>query len=238
MMAIAGLEQRKITVQARRGKLAALSRASDEFPPEHRAAEKERDDPRRDDVDFPRRGNSFNAAKVNTPLTDYQYDLPRELIAQRPLVNREHARMMVLRRTEETLEHSRFLDLPRFLCPGDLLVLNDSRVLPARHFSDDGALEFLFLQRLDANHWRALVKPARNFPPGARRSIKGVSVEAGEVLTDGAREVIAETDADFQRGGAMPLPPYITRPSDLDDVTRYQTVFAARDGSVAAPTAG
>lgn len=175
---------------------------------------------------------------MSTRLQDYDYALPRELIAQRPLPGRGQARMMILRRVGQTIEHGRFLDLPQLLSPGDIVVLNDSRVLPARHFSDDEKFEFLFLRKLSANRWQALVRPAKKFARGACTRIKGMQVEAGDALADGTREIIAKTEADFQRTGAMPLPPYIARRSDEDDVARYQTVFAACDGSIAAPTAG
>jgi S-adenosylmethionine:tRNA ribosyltransferase-isomerase len=189
---------------------------------------------------------------VSTCLNDYDYDLPRELIAQHPLPRREDSRMMVLHRDEQKIEHARFVDLKKFLRAGDLLVLNDSRVLSARHFSDDGKLEFLFLEKVAARRWKALVKPGRRFGRNAVASIQGVQVEAGESFVDGSREVILAEDLDLLRGGAMPLPPYIKRSavtstslsagSDRryreEDEARYQTVFAKHDGSLAAPTAG
>ena len=91
---------------------------------------------------------------MSARLSDYDYDLPRELIAQRPLERRADSRMMVLRRVGQTIEHRQFRELETFLQPGDLLVLNDTRVLPARRFSDDGAIEFLFFERLGAKHCR------------------------------------------------------------------------------------
>jgi S-adenosylmethionine:tRNA ribosyltransferase-isomerase len=175
---------------------------------------------------------------MSTRLADYNYELPLELIAQRPLPRREDSRMLVLRRDRQTIEHARFIDLKKFLQDGDLLVLNDSRVLPARHFSDDGRIEFLFLQKLTPRRWKVLVKPGRRFRTGVTVWIKGVRAEAGKNFADGSREIVLSDEVDFQRGGLMPLPPYITRPNDLEDETRYQTVFAQSDGSLAAPTAG
>src|SRR5438067_12982920 len=181
---------------------------------------------------------------MSTHLADYDYILPRALIAQCPLPRREDSRMMVLHRDEQTIEHARFVDLKRFLRDGDLLVLNDSRVLPARHFSDDGKLEFLFLEQIAAHRWKALVKPGRRFGRNAVASIEGVQVKTGEIFADGSREVILAEDVDVQRGGAMPLPPYIKRSAVVDrryreeDDARYQTVFAKHEGSLAAPTAG
>jgi len=191
---------------------------------------------------------------VSTRLSDYDYELPRELIAQHPLPRREDSRMMLLNREEQKIEHARFVDLKNFLRDGDLLVLNDSRVLPARHFSDDRKLEFLFLEKIAARRWKALVKPGRGFGRNAVASIQGVQAEAGVIFADGSREVILAEDVDLQRGGAMPLPPYIKRSAVFrlcgttarqvdrryteEDAVRYQTVFAKYDGSLAAPTAG
>src|SRR2546423_481365 len=123
-------------------------------------------------------------------LRDYDYELPRELIAQRPLPQREQSRMIVLFRDSQTIEHAAFIDLPEFVRPGDLLVLNNSRVLPARHFSDDGELEFLFLRRISPWRWKALIKPSRRFRAGAVTSIKGIRALAGDVDKEGAREIV------------------------------------------------
>src|SRR6266513_718236 len=98
---------------------------------------------------------------MSTKLSDYAYDLPRELIAQRPLERRADSRMMMLDRAAQTIEHRQFRELKTFLRLGDLLVLNDTRVLPARRFSDDGAVEFLFLEHLGPKRWKCLVKPGR-----------------------------------------------------------------------------
>jgi S-adenosylmethionine:tRNA ribosyltransferase-isomerase len=175
---------------------------------------------------------------VEETLRDYEFSLPRQLIAQRPLPRRDESRLMVLRRDAESIEHARFADLPRFVRENDLLVLNDSRVLPARHFSDDGALEFLFVEKISACRWRALVKPGRRFREGAVTTIRGIRAEAGASDEAGAREIVLAEDIDLQRGGLMPLPPYINRAAEGEDEARYQTVFARADGSIAAPTAG
>src|SRR5437667_12432533 len=98
---------------------------------------------------------------MDTRLSDYDCDLPAELIAQRPLPRREDARMMVLRRDAQTIEHRRFVELKTLLSPGDLLVLNDTRVVPARKFSDDGAIEFLFVERCGRPRWKCLAEPGR-----------------------------------------------------------------------------
>jgi S-adenosylmethionine:tRNA ribosyltransferase-isomerase len=171
-------------------------------------------------------------------LSDYDYDLARELIAQRPLEHREDSRMMVLHRAGEKIEHRQFRELKTFLQPGDLLVLNDTRVLQARRFSDDGVVEFLFLERLGPARWRCLVKPGRKMRVGATASIDDVPLRVETITSDGERIVTLDEDVDLYVGGSMPLPPYIQRPSDENDEARYQTVFAHEAGAIAAPTAG
>lgn len=171
-------------------------------------------------------------------LQDYDYALPGELIAQRPPARRQDARMMVLERATKTIAHRHFIELPQFVRPGDLLVLNDTRVQPARRFSDDGAIEFLFLEQISPERWRCLVKPGRKMRLGAQTMLSGISVTVEEITSEGERVVRLEREIDPCRGGEMPLPPYIARPADPEDETRYQTVFARAPGAVAAPTAG
>lgn len=175
---------------------------------------------------------------MSARLSDYDYDLPRELIAQRPLRRREDSRMMVLHRAGQTIEHRQFRELKTFLQPGDVLVLNDTRVLPARRFSDDGVIEFLFLERLDPAHWKCLVNPGRKMRVGATVKIDGITLCVEEITPDGERIVKLDEDVDLYAGGSTPLPPYIGRDSDEEDAARYQTVFARAAGAVAAPTAG
>jgi S-adenosylmethionine:tRNA ribosyltransferase-isomerase len=175
---------------------------------------------------------------MTAQLTDYDFILPRELIAQRPLEHREDSRMMVLHRAEQAIEHRQFRELKAFLRAGDLLVLNDTRVLSARRFSDDGAIEFLFLERLGPKRWKCLVKPGRKMRIGARAKIQGVTLRVKEITDDGERIVALNQDVDLYAGGSMPLPPYINRLSDQNDTARYQTVFAHAAGAIAAPTAG
>ncbi len=176
--------------------------------------------------------------QMSARLSDYNYSLPRELIAQRPLERREHSRMMVLHRAAQTIEHHQFRELKTFLRTDDLLVLNDTRVLPARRLSNDGAVEFLFLERLGRNRWKCLVKPGRKMRIGATTKIDDIALRVEEVTADGERIVALHKDSDLYAGGSMPLPPYINRPSDEKDAARYQTVFADSAGAVAAPTAG
>jgi S-adenosylmethionine:tRNA ribosyltransferase-isomerase len=175
---------------------------------------------------------------MSSRLSDYDYPLPEQLIAKRPLPQREDARMMVLHRESETIEHRRFRELKDFLRSGDLVVLNDTRVLAARRFSDDRAVEFLFLEKIGPALWKCLVKPGRKMRVGATTKIDNVTLRVEEVLADGGRVVSLGEDIDLYKHGSMPLPPYINRESDVEDETRYQTVFARAPGALAAPTAG
>jgi S-adenosylmethionine:tRNA ribosyltransferase-isomerase len=175
---------------------------------------------------------------MSARLRDYDYVLPKELIAQRPLERRENSRMMVLHRVEEKIEHRHFRELKALLHSDDRLVLNDTRVLPARRFSDDGAVEFLFLERLGATRWRCMIKPGRKMRVGAMATIDDVCLRVETITADGERIVAFDQDVDVYAGGSMPLPPYIDRLSDEKDAARYQTVFARSTGAVAAPTAG
>lgn len=175
---------------------------------------------------------------MSARLSDYDYHLPRELIAQRPTEHRDDSRMMVLHRDTQRIEHRQFRDLKTFLRQGDLLVLNDTQVLSARRFSDDGAIEFLFLERLGPARWKCMIKPGRKMRLGATASIDNAALRVEEVSPDGNRIVVLNKDIDFHSGGSMPLPPYIARESDIEDAARYQTVFAQSPGALAAPTAG
>src|SRR5213595_326626 len=175
---------------------------------------------------------------MSAHLSDYDYDLPRELIAQRPPEHRDDSRMMVLHRDTQAIEHRQFRELKTFLQQGDLLVLNDTQVLPARRFSNDGAIEFLFLERLGPGRWKCLVNPGRKMRVGASAMIEGVALYVEEITSDGERIVVLNEDVDLYSGGSMPLPPYIRRESDTADAARYQTVFAHTPGALAAPTAG
>src|SRR5438093_500856 len=128
---------------------------------------------------------------MSARLSDYDYDLPQELIAQRPLQRREDSRMMVLHRAAQTIEQRQFRELKMFLQPGDLLVLNDTWVLPARRFSDDGAIEFLFLERLGPKHWKCLVRPGRKMRVGATEKIAEhrMHAECFSISPEAARQI-------------------------------------------------
>ena len=175
---------------------------------------------------------------MSSRLSDYDYVLPEDLIAQRPLPRREDARMRVLDRATQKVEHRRFVELESFLRDGDLLVLNNARVITARRFSDDGAIEFLFLEKIGPRQWRCLVKPGRKMRVGSVCRINGTTGHVTDVLRDGNRVIEFETELEIEQGGIIPLPPYMHRAADDEDRERYQTVFAEIPGAVAAPTAG
>jgi len=171
-------------------------------------------------------------------LSDYDYLLPEELIAQRPLTRRDESRMLVLHRAGQRFEHRKFAEIEQYLSPGDLLVLNNTRVLNARRFSDDNRIEFLFLERLGPTRWKCLVKPGRRMRLGSVTKINGAPVRVEEVCPEGERVISVESDENLLEGGVVPLPPYIERASDPTDRERYQTIFAQVPGAIAAPTAG
>ena len=175
--------------------------------------------------------------------SDYNYDLPDDLIARYPPAERSGARMMVLHRAERRIEHRAFTDFPGYLRPGDLAVFNNARVVPARVFARTaygGALELLVTQRPEPTLWICLVKPGRKARVGARVEVGGVRGVVERVLddADGERAIRFEREVDLEQHGAIPLPPYLGREAEAADVERYQTVFARVPGAVAAPTAG
>lgn len=169
---------------------------------------------------------------------DYNYELPASLIADRPAPCREDARMMVLHRANSRIEHRRFSEFPNFLSDGDLVVLNDTKVVPARVFSDTGKIEMLFLEQAGVNLWKCMVRPGRKMRVGDAVGVGGSVGRVTEILPDGERLVQFSAPVDFEKFGNIPLPPYIRREADHDDVERYQTVFAQSPGAIAAPTAG
>jgi S-adenosylmethionine:tRNA ribosyltransferase-isomerase len=175
---------------------------------------------------------------MSTNLSDYDYPLPDALIAKRPLPNRDESKMMVLHRDSQTIEHRQFRDLTNLLRPGDLAVLNNTRVLAARLFSDDQAVEFLLLEKLGSARWKCWVKPGRKMRVGSTAKIDNIGLRVEEISSEGERIIVLEKDVDLYACGSMPLPPYMGRESDSADSERYQTVFAQTPGAVAAPTAG
>jgi S-adenosylmethionine:tRNA ribosyltransferase-isomerase len=182
-------------------------------------------------------------------LSEFDYELPESLIAQEPLADRDGGRMLVVHRTAGSWEDSFFRDLPKFVGPGDCLVLNDSRVLPSRLFGrrpgKDGRIEVFLIRPLseDAQEWTALVRPGRKVQVGTSIEFDGgLTAEVighGELGERKIRFVDAGDIYDrIEKIGHVPLPPYIRRADAAEDRERYQTVYARERGSVAAPTAG
>jgi S-adenosylmethionine:tRNA ribosyltransferase-isomerase len=177
---------------------------------------------------------------------DFEYQLPPDLIAQEPLAERSASRLLVLDRISGAIAHRRFGDLPDLVSPADVVVLNASRVIPARlrGVRENGApAELLLVTELEAGEWLALVHPGGKLKPGRRVRIGPESeVEITDVQGGGLRRIrftgALDARATMARHGEVPLPPYIRRAPTVEDRDRYQTVYAAHDGSVAAPTAG
>ena len=178
-------------------------------------------------------------------LSDFMYDLPEERIAQTPVEPRDHSRLMVLHRSTGEIEHRHFYDIIDYLNPGDCLVINETKVIPARLYGErptGGACEVLLLKQLGPKRWETLVRPGKKLKPGAE-VVFGDGRLKCQVLesTDmGGRIVEFECEGSFEAAldalGEMPLPPYIHE--KLENRDRYQTVYAKQDGSAAAPTAG
>jgi S-adenosylmethionine:tRNA ribosyltransferase-isomerase len=169
---------------------------------------------------------------------DYDYVLPPELIASHPAPVRDQSRMMVLDRKKQSITHRSFRDITEFVGPRELLVFNNTKVIPARIRFDKRKAELLLLEQLDAKTWRCLVRPGHWFREGRQFSDGLVSGTVLKVEPSGERVIQFDTPIDFSRVGEMPLPPYLHREIEPEDAERYQTVFAAKPGAVAAPTAG
>lgn len=181
-------------------------------------------------------------------ISDFDYPLPPELIAQHPSENRDQSRLMVVDRAGQSCEHHRFRDLPHFLSSSDLLILNNTRVIPARlsaHRVDrQEKIEVLLLGSVEGDVWEALVRPGKKARPGDRLVFRPDHFEARvlESPPSAVRRLRFEYSGEFwhwiEKLGRTPLPPYIARPSTPEDRERYQTIFSSVPGSVAAPTAG
>ena len=178
-------------------------------------------------------------------LSDFDYELPPELIAQEPVAKRDRSRMMVLRRHQGVIGQCLFTGFPDYLNPGDLLVMNNTRVIPARllgrRLPDGGEAELLLLHRLAGGDWIAMVRPGRKLKPGAVvRFARGLKAEIKDYAGRGQRLVSFTGPEPLEQVlpfiGQIPLPPYIKQ--ELKDPGQYQTIYAAEDGSEAAPTAG
>lgn len=195
-----------------------------------------------------------NLAKTDLKTSDFDYNLPESLIAQHPTEKRDEARLMVLDKQTGKIEHRIFRDIKDFLCPGDVLVINDSKVIPARIYgkkiredlSEGADCEFLLLRQRSLDLWETIVRPGKRLKEGARVRFGNGLLEAviQDVTEDGNRIVRFEYDKTGDKNlyaildeiGRMPLPPYITE--ELKNNSDYQTVYAREEGSAAAPTAG
>ena len=171
---------------------------------------------------------------------DFDYHLPPELIASRPLAQRDASRMLVVDRAAGTIAHRSFRDFPSFIREGDLVILNNVRVARARFFSDDGRCELLRLHAVTPVDWQCMVKPGRRLREGASLTVGGCTGTVTAVNPDGTRLIRFDSPPDESRHGHLPLPHYMGRDDDEQDEERYQTVYARQDRSdaVAAPTAG
>ncbi|MBR1559712.1 MAG: tRNA preQ1(34) S-adenosylmethionine ribosyltransferase-isomerase QueA [Clostridia bacterium] len=178
-------------------------------------------------------------------LSDFMYDLPEERIAQTPVEPRDHSRLMVLHRDTGAVEHRHFYDVIDYLAPGDCLVVNETKVIPARLYGErptGGACEVLLLKQVGPKTWETLVRPGKKLKPGAEVIFGDGRLKCRVLSTTdvGGRIVEFECEGTFEAAldalGEMPLPPYIHE--KLQDKNRYQTVYAKQDGSAAAPTAG
>lgn len=185
-----------------------------------------------------------HGAPTQLKKSDFYYDLPEELIAQTPAEPRDSSRLLVYDRSADKAEHKIFRDIKNYLRAGDVLVINNTKVLPARlyaHTEHGGRVEMLLLKRISSLRWEVLVKPGKKCKPGTRLTVDDkLSLTVNSVTDSGERIVDFECDGVFEealdRVGSMPLPPYIKK--KLEDKNRYQTVYAKTDGSAAAPTAG
>jgi len=184
-------------------------------------------------------------------LSDFEFDLPTELIAQKPADRRDESRLMVVNRENSSIEHLYFHNITDQTSRDDLFVLNNTRVFPARlkgtKAGGEARIEVFLLREVDTGTWEVLLKPARRVPPGSRIIFPGGSLEAEVLDSDPARQkkFVRFSQAEglmerFNQVGEVPLPPYIHRPDGVsaEDRVRYQTVYARHEGSVAAPTAG
>lgn len=175
---------------------------------------------------------------MSSRLSDYHYHLPSELIADRPTERREQSRMMVVERRAGTISHHHFTEFPSLITPTDLVILNDSKVIPARLHDPTGKIEILLLEKHSPLRWTAMVRPGKKMRLGIRLDVGGTQATVLGIHEDGTRLLEFASEPDLERHGEMPIPPYFHRSADAQDKERYQTVFAQDPGSVAAPTAG
>lgn len=169
---------------------------------------------------------------------DFDYHLPEERIASRPLADRAASRMMVVHRDTGMIEHRMFRNFPEYIRPDDLIILNDTKVIPARLYSNDGKTELLCLDRSSPTLWRCLVKPGKKMRIGATVQVADAIGTVVEVYDNGDRLIEWDRELDLHEHGHLALPHYMNREDEAEDRDRYQTVYAKNEGAIAAPTAG
>ncbi|MEG2249065.1 MAG: S-adenosylmethionine:tRNA ribosyltransferase-isomerase, partial [Akkermansia sp.] len=169
---------------------------------------------------------------------DFDYNLPEELIADRPLPDRSASRMLVIHRDTGAIEHRHFSDLPEYIVPGDHLVLNNTRVVAARFFSNDGGIEIVRADALSPLLWKCMVRPGKKMKIGRTIQIGLATGTVEEIDHEGYRLIRFDREVDEETYGRLALPHYMNRESDPEDKERYQTVYAKYEGAIAAPTAG
>jgi S-adenosylmethionine:tRNA ribosyltransferase-isomerase len=194
--------------------------------------------PKTENDKTPERRAKIDPFPMSHLVADYCYNLPPELIASRPAASRDGSRMLVVDRAAGKISHRMFRDFPSYLRSGDHVVLNNSRVIKARLLAPERNIEIFLLEPCGARRWKCLTRPGKKARSGAVIPIAGTEARVIEVLAGGERIVEFSSEPDLEKFGHMPVPPYFKRDSDGGDDERYQTVYAAAPGSVAAPTAG
>ncbi len=169
---------------------------------------------------------------------DFDFHLPEELIASRPLADRSASRMIVVHRDTGKIEHRMFADFPEYMQPNDLLVLNDTKVIPARIFSNDESIEIVVTDRINETQWECMVKPGKKMKVGRTIEVGESTGTVTATQENGNRIIKWDKPLDIHEHGSLALPHYMGRDSDIKDLDRYQTTFAREEGAIAAPTAG
>ncbi len=169
---------------------------------------------------------------------DFDYSLPKELIADRPLPRRDDSRMLVVHRSTQTIEHRMFRDLPEYIREGDLFIMNDTRVVPARFFSNDGRIELVRAELHTDVLWKCMVRPGKRMKIGRTVQIGHAVGRVEAIDEEGYRLIRFDRPVDEKTHARLALPHYMNRESDPSDKDRYQTVYADKEGAIAAPTAG
>jgi S-adenosylmethionine:tRNA ribosyltransferase-isomerase len=175
---------------------------------------------------------------VSLNTADYDYFLPEELIARYPTERRDESRLMILDRRSATVTHHLFRHFGSVVDPQDLIVLNNTRVIPARIRFPGRNAEILLIEQSGSTTWRCLVRPGKWFTVGRRFDLPGFRGQITGILADGDRIIELDQPVDFDLVGEIPLPPYLGRPAEKVDEDRYQTIYASEPGAIAAPTAG